>query len=244
MEEWIEQGILLVKQLYNEYSIDVSHGLEHAINVLNHSREAIKEELSLSDMEKMAVTLASLLHDVDDRKYFKTDQNLDNARSILNEVIPSNYQKKDELISLTLELISLVSCSKNKNTDCQLKWKLIPRDCDRLEAIGKIGILRCFQYCQESGNKLYTNETLRATTIDELKMIASSERFANYQGNSESMIDHFYDKLLHLNQMKSNNKYILDETNKRYQCMIDFCLMFGQKGNLTVDDVTKFLNND
>ena len=45
--------------------------------------------------------------------------------------------------------------------------------------------------------------TPRAKTEEELWAIATPERFAAYVGASDSMVDHFYDKLLHLNQCGS-----------------------------------------
>ena len=71
--------------------------------------------------------------------------------------------------------------------------------------------------------------TPRATTREELEKIATPERFKNYTGKSLSMIDHYYDKLLHLSNMHTQNQYLLNEAKKRHDIMVNFCLEFGRE---------------
>lgn len=44
------------------------------------------------------------------------------------------------------------------------------------------------------------------------------------------MIDHYYDKLLHIGHMQSGNKYLIDKAKDGMQIMIDFVLSFGKNG--------------
>lgn len=86
--------------------------------------------------------LASLLHDVDDHKYFKT-KNYDNARFILGNVL-----RNEERIAKIVRMVDLVSFSKNGN---QINEKdpiayYFPRYADRVESIGLIGIYRTYLY--------------------------------------------------------------------------------------------------
>ncbi|CAK7994550.1 Hypothetical protein POVR1_LOCUS74 [uncultured virus] len=49
---------------------------------------------------------------------------------------------------------------------------------------------------------------------------------------SQSMIDHYYDKLLHIGQpraLKSQNSYILLEAEKRNHQMIEYVLTYWKK---------------
>ena len=116
-------------------------------------------------------------------------------------------------------MIEYVSASKNGNsvpeiakTNPEYLW---PRCCDRLEAIGTIGAVRCYQYALEIGNKLaLPNSTPMPKTSEELWSFVVPERFDEYQrscGKSASMLDHYYDKLLQIAHFKEDviqNKFL------------------------------------
>ena len=94
--------------------------------------------------------LAALLHDADDRKYF--DQHSTNANLIIEESV-FEHTAKTQILSEALEMISYVSASSNGNqiperaiNNPELLWV---RYSDRLEAIGTIGMVRCYQYNSE-----------------------------------------------------------------------------------------------
>ncbi len=95
--------------------------------------------------------LAALLHDSDDKKYFKDTQN---AIEISSEAL-EDFPAKQQIIEEVKEMISYVSASDNGNsipdrakTSPELLWV---RFSDRLEAIGMIGAVRCYQYNEEKG---------------------------------------------------------------------------------------------
>lgn len=137
-------------------------------------------------------------------------------------------QFKFFFIEDVLELISLVSCSKNGNREPREKWMVIPRDCDRLEAIGEIGIQRCDEYSAAINAPDYTPDTVKVYTEEELWQVATPERFAKYK-KSVSKIDHYYDKLLHIGTpecLKSQNAYILEEAARRNNLMVKYVLDF------------------
>ena len=101
-------------------------------------------------------------------------------------------------------MISYVSASANGNKIPAIALEfpefLWPRFCDRLEAIGTIGAVRCYQYTIENDRILHIpNLTPRPTSEEDLwKNYVTDDRFEKYQlkGSSISMMDHFYDKLL------------------------------------------------
>jgi uncharacterized protein len=125
----------------------------------------------------------------------------------------------------------LVSCSKNGNSwkGAEDEYMLYPRFADRLESLGEIGIVRCWLYTSHVERPLFTDETLRPTTREELKKVASSERFQTHGKESTTFIDHFYDKLLHLTDV-GTNPYFQKELEKRIQIMEEFLLDFGLTG--------------
>ncbi len=225
----IKKAIKLVKEKLNH--IDSSHGINHALAVLNHVKKAL-ELLELSEEVKLQIMLAALLHDVDDGKYF-TGTEYENAKNILNAL----GIDPDTII----KMISLVSCSENGDAVSSNTWELYPRYADRLEAIGKIGIVRCYLYTKHleaigKGRPLFTENTPRAKNLTELYNIATSERYANYVnkkgkvGNS-TFIDHFYDKLLHFNSF-GDNPYFCEKAKKRLKIIQDFIIDFGITGSV------------
>ncbi|CAH6420246.1 Hypothetical protein HVR_LOCUS1140 [uncultured virus] len=223
------------------------HGMDHMLAVASHTEKALEHEL-LPKHTKLQVYLAALLHDADDPKIFKNSNNYNNARDILERSITlSNtrgfyyleYNKCSECldhvdlyrntyINSIISMIDLVSCSKNGDSDPPVPWMAIPRDSDRLEAAGEIGIERCLQVTKHFGSPHHTPDTPRVYTEEELWKVATPERFTNYK-KSVSMIDHYYDKLLHIvapERLKSKNVYILKEAERRNKIMIDYVLNY------------------
>ena len=64
--------------------------------------------------------------------------------------------------------------------------------------------------------------------------MAPPERFARYNGDSDSFIDHFYDKLVHVCHIESDNPYFAAQTLVRRRELLDFLFEFGRTG--TVDE--------
>lgn len=217
----------LLQQHLQQAAIDAGHGINHARRVLNHAKLALQSEtVSLSEHQQNAVLLAALLHDADDHKFFAAESQK------AHEIVMTVSEHNTSLADLVQELINLVSASKNKNSTVKPEdeWMLIPRHADRLEAIGRIGIVRAYQYASAKGNPLSLPDTPRVTSMDELELIAPPTRFQRYDGNSKSMIDHFYDKIVHLGPIKTPNTYLHDESQRRMGIIYEFLFDFGQKG--------------
>lgn len=130
--------------------------------------------------------LAALLHDADDRKYFtpsKPDLKYENAVQIITESLESDANPM-LIIDQVCEMISYVSASGNGNSvpeRCIEKpYLLWPRFSDRLEAIGTIGMVRCYQYNTECGAPLSCASTPRPQSAEELWSLVKPERFASY----------------------------------------------------------------
>jgi len=193
-----------VEKLFIELNICKSHSIDHINRVLAHTNNALIHEL-LSAKTKFLIKLAGALHDVDDTKFTDTVA-YSNAKQILFG------QLCNEDIDLVIEMISYVSSSANGDKIPErakiFPWLLIPRHADRLEAVGIIGVIRCYQYTKTKKMPLYSNQTLKPQSIDDIWNVATAERYASYNGQSASMIDHYYDKLLRLGNFSTNNPYI------------------------------------
>jgi uncharacterized protein len=224
--------ILEVMSLCKRRNIPEDHGIEHAIKVMTNASRALSH-FKLGEASMEAVLLAALLHDVDDRK-FTDSRDYEYARGILHHV---GYYKQGFISTATIKMISLVSCCKNGNDiDSQFPaWYYIPRDADRLEALGYNGIKRAHDVTVSRGGQFWLPDTTpRCKTEDDLSKVASKERYDQYKatGTSASLIDHFYDKLLHVHKLSSGCPELQEIANERRQIMVDFVLEFGRTGTI------------
>lgn len=221
----------MLKKILEENKVCGSHGINHATRVMTHVRRAIRcTKLKIPNDEQTAILLAALLHDADDRKFFPKNKNYENARKILSMLFPS-------LENRVIALIGLVSTSTNGSSvpeeAKERPWILWPRLADRLEACGWVGVVRCWDYSVGSSRPLFKHQTPRARDESELWKIATPQRYAGYKGDSPSMIDHYYDKLLHICNFESGNAYLDGEAEQRRGPMVEICLAYGKNGILT-----------
>ncbi len=134
-----------------------------------HTFRVYKQAMIISkayDVNEDVVGLAALLHDLDDPKISKETTH---ALDFLNKY---DVEEKNHII----DIIKNMSYSSYKKgfTVSTLEGKIV-QDADRLDALGAIGIARCFAY---SG---YKNRPLYQGTLDD-----------------DSSVAHFYQKLFKL----------------------------------------------
>lgn len=113
------------------------HDVEHSKRVYQNALLIAKCE---PECDMFIVSLAALLHDVDDHKMFHTENNA-NARAFLESV-----QLDQNQIDRICELMNGISFSKNRGVRPETLEGKIVQDADRLDAIGAIGIARTFAF--------------------------------------------------------------------------------------------------
>jgi uncharacterized protein len=139
-----------------------------------------------------------------------------------------------------LYMISLVGCTENGNRiPAGIEpFLLIPRWADRLEAVGKVGVVRCYLYNRERNLPLISPQhSPRPTSVGEVWAHATPERFEAYQSRDHSsadMISHYYDKLLHVARPPPEivqNPYLerMAETVASKE-LVEVCLRYGKEG--------------
>jgi len=237
-DEAVSRAVVGLIGVCKAHNVPEGHGLEHAQSVANHTRNALaaKKEKATRVMYYAAL-FAALLHDVDDRKYFPAGS--ENARTILQWAL-RDIPDGNTISTLALEAISYVSTQKNLNTvpprAVQIPELLYPRYADRITAIGEVGVARCWEYTEEVKRPLYVEGTPRPASREEVLALATPERFAAYgeRGTSASMIDHFYDKLLHLAgpMISHENAYISRRAREGVNPLVDVCMAVGRDGAL------------
>jgi hypothetical protein len=165
--------------------------------------------------------LAALLHDIDDHKYFKTED-YSNAKDVLNSVALDPLR-----VSKIVSMIALVSFSKNGNSissNVPLSYYL-PRYIDRTEAIGLQGLYRSLLYAieKQSGVPVYREDTARPASEEEM-MAVSRGRDAEYMqrgGHSISVVDHIFDKLMHIKlPSEITNRFLVELYRQKQSEMV------------------------
>ena len=109
-----------------------------------HSKRVYHNASLIADTEpgcdRFIISLAALLHDVDDHKLFHTENN-ENARAFL-----AKHQIDSAQTEIICSIINGISFSKNRGVrPATLEGKIV-QDADRLDAIGAIGIARAFAF--------------------------------------------------------------------------------------------------
>jgi len=226
-----------VSQICQTYQIDDTHGLGHALKVMNHIKLCLLDDViyHLDQQTQNELLITGLLHDIDDHKY--CPPNTHNAEDFLTiHCQPATVQR-------ILRWISYVSTSHNGNDipaeALEYPWVLWPRYCDRIEAVGLIGITRLLEYSHQYGIVDYLETTPRAQTYEEVMSLVTPERFEQYRHNngvSVSSIDHIYDKLLHICDVKTDSPYIDHQLSLGKQVLVDICINYGRYGRLLFEE--------
>jgi len=198
----IDQIKIQLKTIFENDSS--GHDYSHTLRVYNNALAIAKNE----SCDTLLVSLAALLHDVDDPKLFNT-QDHSNARKIMTSCgIDDEIQEK--VISIIIE-VPFKGCQSTSPSTIEGK---IVQDADRLDALGAIGIARTFAYGGYQRKSIYDPDIPPNTTL-------SAEEYLHSPTTS---INHFYEKLFHLKRLmntdtarnlaEERDKYMHDFVNK------------------------------
>jgi len=175
-----------------------------------HVERVYKNTLLIAKSEPvdiLIVSLAALLHDIADPKFHQGDESIGpkKAREFLLE---NNVDSK--VIEHVTQIIKNMSFKNSLDPDASFSSQEmeVVQDADRLDAIGAIGIARCFNYGGYKDRPLYDPEI-----NPNLKMTKSE-----YKASEAPTINHFYEKLLLLKD-KMNTKTGRRIAEKRHKFM-------------------------
>lgn len=191
------------------------HDWFHTLRVYNNAILISKHE----DVDLLVVELGALLHDIADSKFHEGDE-------MIGPKLAREFLFKHNLDSLVIEhvvnIIKHISFknSLDKNLSFTSKELEVIQDADRLDAIGAIGIARCFNYGGFKNRPLYD-----PTVVPNLNM--SKEE---YKASNSPTINHFYEKLLLLKDTM-NTKTGKKIAENRHQFMELYLKQFYDEWN-------------
>ncbi len=189
--------IILRLQHHNINLLDITHNLGHFKRVLNIAKD-ISEKYNLDDNNKTILNLVCLLHDLGECTIPNTiivNNNKDcRNKRLVDFLITENV--KGDIIEKVVKIVSTASFDDyikepNKNIrrrgfdNAENLICDILEDADKIDAIGAIGICRCFAFKKNRG--LFNIDERPRTRLQ-----------LNDNPGYTSAINHFFEKLIHL----------------------------------------------
>ncbi|WP_025743563.1 HD domain-containing protein [Aquimarina pacifica] len=206
-KEIIAKTIDFVKETLSE--AEGGHDWFHILRVYNTSKLIASTE----EVDLFIVSLGALLHDIADSKFHNGDETIGPkvAQKFLEEV---SVEKSS--IKHVINIIENISFKGGNETQKFKSKELdVVQDADRLDAIGAVGIARCFNYGGFKNRPLYDpniQPNLRMTKEE-------------YKSSTAPTINHFYEKLLLLKD-RMNTKTGKKIALERHRYMETFLKQF------------------
>lgn len=185
------------------------HDWQHIYRVWKLARQIALREGANQEIAE----LAALVHDIADWKFHDGDDRI-GPREAERLLIEQGAAR-----SLIEPVVDIVATISFKGAGVPNKMKTLEgrcvQDADRLDAIGAIGIARCFAYGGHAGRLMYD-----PAVPPELHQTAAA-----YKAAKGTSLNHFYEKLFLLKaRMNTESGRLLAE--RRHQFMEDFVARF------------------
>lgn len=181
-----------------------------------HIERVYKNTLMISTSEEvnsLIVQLAALLHDIADSKFHNGDETI--GPSIAKSFLQSQNLDTKSIDHIVKIIENISYKGGNFKTTFFSKELSVVQDADRLDAIGAIGIARCFNYGGFKERAIYNPEI-------EPNLNMTKEEYKNSNAPS---INHFYEKLLLLKQ-KMNTETGKQIAEQRHHFMETYLTQF------------------
>jgi len=195
------------------HNAEGGHDWFHTERVFNNALLIAKSEIA----DINVVALAALLHDIADSKFHNGDETIGPKKA-------SQFLLKNNVDSVIIEhVVKIIENMSFKNTfDDEQRFKSkeleVVQDADRLDAIGAVGIARCFNYGGFKNRALYNPEIKPNLNMTK----------EEYKNSDAPTINHFYEKLLLLKD-QMNTKTGKRIAIKRHNFMLRFLEQFFEE---------------
>ncbi|KAL5576195.1 hypothetical protein UlMin_017894 [Ulmus minor] len=194
---------------------DASHDAAHVWRVRDLALSLAREEgLSSSPNSMEIVELAALLHDIGDYKYLRDPSEERIVESFL-EKERIEEEKKIKILSIIKGMGFKEEVTGSAIGQMSLEFGVV-QDADRLDAIGAIGIARCFTFGGSRNRVLHDPKLQPRSDL-------SKEQYM--KKDQQSTLNHFHEKLLKLKDMMKT-KAGRTRAEKRHKFMEEFLAEF------------------
>jgi len=213
-EKVIENAITFVKKTLK--NAEGGHDWFHVDRVFKNAILISKEE----KVDPFIVSLGALFHDIADPKFHHGDETIGPK---ITKAFLKKQQVDEIVINHVIHIIKHISFKNSlddkKNSFNSIELNVV-QDADRLDAIGAIGIARCFNYGGYKNRPLYDPEILPNLEMDK----------ETYKNSTAPTINHFYEKLLLLKD-KMNTRSGKKIALNRHDFMVEYLNQFYSEWN-------------
>eukprot|EP01117_Protostelium_nocturnum_P005855 TRINITY_DN2111_c0_g1_i4.p1 TRINITY_DN2111_c0_g1~~TRINITY_DN2111_c0_g1_i4.p1 ORF type:complete len:229 (+),score=72.06 TRINITY_DN2111_c0_g1_i4:222-908(+) len=199
---------------------DASHDWQHIERVWKLSKTIGKKEGIKEEEEVEIIELGALLHDIMDYKYSNSDSAGKEATKqfLLNQNYP--LERLERVVAI-VEGVGFKNELDPLNCPIITKELAIVQDADRLDAMGAIGIARCFTFGGAKNRSLYDPSVQHTNEV-------TKEEYTRKERKNNTSINHFYEKLLLLkDKMKTESGRKLAQ--ERHDYMLCFLNQFKKE---------------
>jgi uncharacterized protein len=186
-----------------------------------HIERVWKNALLIADGEScdlLVVELGALLHDIADSKFHNGDETL--GPKLAREFLESHNVDEKTIVHVVNIIDNISYKGGNFERKFNSKELAIVQDADRLDAIGAIGIARCFNYGGFRNRALYDPEIPPVLNMSK----------DDYKKSESPTINHFYEKLLLLKD-RMNTETGKKIATQRHEFMESFLTQFYAEWN-------------
>ncbi|CAK57438.1 unnamed protein product (macronuclear) [Paramecium tetraurelia] len=190
------------------------HDYFHIERVLKMATRIANEESKHKQVNLNLVQLGALLHDIADHKFHGGDDTI--GPKVARQFLEKDGEAHEDLIKQVEDIIKEISFKGAKVKDQMSTFEgQIVQDADRLDALGAIGIARCFTYGGYKNRQLYNPD----------QKPQLHDNFQDYKKNESTTINHFYEKLLLLKD-RMNTETGKKIAENRHQIMVNYLDQF------------------
>ncbi|KAK4786345.1 hypothetical protein SAY86_003034 [Trapa natans] len=199
---------------------DASHDAWHVLRVRDLALSIAREEgLSSSPDSMLVVELAALLHDIGDYKYSRDPSE---ERLVENFLEEENIDEamKTKILKIIKGMGFKEELQRHESVGIFPEFGVV-QDADRLDAIGAIGIARCFTFGGRRNRVLHDPAILPRLELSKEQYMKNME---------QTTVNHFHEKLLKLKDlMKTEGGKRRAE--KRHKFMAEYLEEFYKEWN-------------
>jgi uncharacterized protein len=214
---------------------DSSHDYSHVNRVRKMALYLANEESINSPVDLELVELSALLHDVGDFKFLKPGETSESVLRAFMRDAQYSGKLQDSIIWISQRISFRHELEHGPPSGPHLIELSCVQDADRLEAIGAIGIARCFAYNGARNLALYDSTTTPLISI-------TSQQYNQQKDKGSNARNHFYEKLLKLARMMKTDAG-RKEAAHRHELLCTFISEFDRECGLDSSILSQFPSN-